>query len=1031
MCKLIVPVCAGMLIVAAAFPLASAQTPGEIVLYAGNGTEGYSGSGGPATSAEVYRPYGVALDKSGNLYIADQGADCIWKVTASTGIITTVAGQCGYIGFSGDGGPASASFLYGSTNIAFDGSGNMFIADTNNQRVRKVDAATGNITTVAGDGYAEESGNGGPATSAGVEFPQFIAVDPSGNIYISDSNANVIRKVTVSTGIITTVVGNGAQGYTGDGGPAIDAGLYSPFGLALDSSGDLYIIDQNGSVVRKVSASTGIITTVVGNGVAGYGGDGGPAKNAKLNGAQDLTVDRSGNLYIVDQNNYRVRRVAAATQVITTVAGNGVFNSSGTGGPAVAASLSLPFGIAVDSSDNFYVSEIATPEVRKVFAGGQEQSAVALNAPKSNFPVGQSFNITATVSGPINSPIPTGTVTFYLGTTEEDTVPLNSSGVATYSASLPAVNSYGYTASYSGDKNYAPSASTILWLNAATKVAPAPQFGPGSGTYTYNLQVSIFDSTPGLAFFYTTDGSTPSATNGTRYTGAITVTANTTIKAVARDMSGPPKYADSPVASASYVVNLSYEAPLPEGEWAWESGGPASTGAFGGCRYTDGNFGVYGTLGVPAANNVPGGRTPAAHWIDHSGNFWLFGGPTATGNPAIVDDSNCGDTNDLWMFNPGSKEWMWMSGSSVPATVSSGVYGVPGKFASGNVPGSRSSSVSWTDKAGNLWLFGGEGYDSTGKYGGLNDLWEFNPTIRQWAWMGGSNVVNERGSYGTLHGFQSANVPGSRWGAVGWTDLQGNFWMFGGFAYDSAGNAGDMNDLWEFNPSTRDWAWMGGSHLIGQPGVYGIHDVPSATNIPGARDSGVAWVDALGKFWFFGGEGLGATTARGLFNDLWEFNPSNLNWTWASGSAYGRTDNTGVPGQSGLYDKLGVPDPGNTPGSRWGSATFTDAQGNLWMFGGTGYDSAGNFGDLDDLWEFDRAKWLWAWMGGQEMVPDATYSSAYGPYRALSAQTQPGPRSGAAGWTDKSGNLWLFGGTHEPVAPSVSLFNDLFEYQVP
>jgi hypothetical protein len=325
------------------------------------------------------------------------------------------------------------------------------------------------------------------------------------------------------------------------------------------------------------------------------------------------------------------------------------------------------------------------------------------------------------------------------------------------------------------------------------------------------------------------------------------------------------------------------------------------------------------------------------------------------------------------------------------------------------------------------------GYDSTGNFGNLNDLWEFNPTTRQWAWIAGSSMANQSGSYGTLHVARNGNTPGSRWGAAGWTDQAGNFWMFGGSAYDSAGNAGDINDLWKFDPSTRQWAWMGGGHLVNQPGVYGVHNQAGPANIPGARDSGMAWVDELGKFWFFGGQGLGATAQFGVFNDLWEFNPSDLNWTWASGSAYGGTygPGSGDPGQGGVYDNLGVPDPGNTPGSRTGSATFTDAHGNLWLSGGTGYDSAGNFGYLDDLWEYDRAKWLWAWMGGHEIVPGLASSATYGSYRVPSSLTQPGPRSGAAGFTDKSGNLWLFGGANSPVEPTVYLLNDLLEYQLP
>ncbi len=775
---------------------------------------------------------------------------------------------------------------------------------------------------------------------------------------------------------------------------------------------------------------------MVGNDQGGYSGDGGLAKNAGIATVQEIKFDRSDNLYIADEGNGRIRRVDAATQIITTVAGGGsgrpVLNA-----PALESGFLYIFGVAVDPNDNFYISDSENEQVFKVFGGGLVESTTTLSPQNSEVPANQSFDLTAKVTGSIGAPVPTGNVTFSenivenntgtLGpTTELAQVPLDSSGVAIYSLSLPAGN-YLITATYNGDKTYfTSSASTNILSLAPTSIS----FAPAAGTYTYNLQVAIHSSVPGLTIYYTTDGSTPSANHGTPYMGAIPVTANTTIKAVA------VQAANSPVVSASYVINLPYEAPLAQGQWAWESGASASTGGIGGCRFIGGYLGVYGTLGVAAPKNVPGARTPGAQWTDHNGNFWIFGGETATG----TTQQGCNLTNDLWMFNPTTKEWTWMSGSDTFSGNSfvspAGVYGTLGKFAAGNTPGGRTGSVAWTDKAGNLWLFGGTGYGpNPQQLISFNDLWEFNPATRQWAWMGGSDTYNQSGSYGTLHVAGSGNVPGARSAASAWTDLKGNLWMFGGVAYDSTGKQGDINDLWEFNPSTRQWAWMGGSRFINQPGVYGyLHD-PSTANIPGARDSGMAWVDKLGEFWFFGGEGLGATKTAGAFNDLWMFDPSNLTWTWAMGSAYGGTYGgfyTNLLGQGGVYGKLGVPDPGNTPGSRTASATFTDAQGNLWLYGGYGWDSGGNMGYLDDLWEFDRTKWLWAWMGGHEIAPPPATFSTYGPYRVPSSLTNPGPRSGAVGFTDKAGNPWLFGGAISYGGPTTTvLYNDLFEYQLP
>jgi hypothetical protein len=560
---------------------------------------------------------------------------------------------------------------------------------------------------------------------------------------------------------------------------------------------------------------------------------------------------------------------------------------------------------------------------------------------------------------------------------------------------------------------------------AQTTALPAPWFGPGGGTYTYNLQVAINEANrdvPPPTIYYTTDGSTPSPTNGKQYMGAIPVTANVTIKAMAVYPSS--RYANSPVTTASYVLNLPYEAPLPRGEWAWQGGGTSGPG----CEYDSGAVGTYGTLGVPAAANIPGSRIPAAQWTDKNGNLWLFGGfaPTLGGI-----GNSCSLVNDLWMFSVSTKEWTWMSGSNTFGC-QPGVYGTMGQFAAGNVPGSRQTSVSWMDQSGNLWLFGGNGCDSTGGQGPLNDVWEFDVSTRQWAWMAGTTLGWQGGAYGYIHEAHAGNTPGGRQSAVGWVDRSGNFWLFGGFGVPaSIYNESDLNDLWEFNPNTRLWAWMGGSHISGHPGIYGTHHLPSPTNIPGARDSASAWVDANGNFWLFGGIGVGAGGTIGGMNDLWEFNPSDLNWTWAAGNAYTGTffiQGADFNGQAGTYDNLGVPDPGNNPGARIQATTWTDAQGNLWLFGGQGYDSVGNEGLLNDLWVFDRKTWLWAWMGGSETVPN-TQGTVFGPYRVASPQTQPGARSGAAGWTDKSGNLWMFGGYAG--GPYAALLNDLFEYQLP
>ncbi|MFZ0319755.1 MAG: hypothetical protein WAL56_11565 [Candidatus Sulfotelmatobacter sp.] len=286
---------------------------------AGNGTYGYSGDGGLAFNAELREPTGVALNTSGNVYIADDFNYRIRKITVSTGDISTVAGD-GTAGYSGDGGAATGAELNYPLGLAVDTSGNIYIADLINCRVRKVTVSTGIITTVAGNGKCGYSGDGGAATSAELANPSTVAVDKSGNIYIADENNNRVRKVTVSTGIITTVAGNGIAGYSGDGGPATSAEMDDPTAVAVDSSANIYITDTVNQRIRKVTVSTGIITTVAGNGTAGYSGDGGPATSAELYEPLGIATDSSNNFYIVDFDNCRICEVTVSNGIINTVA---------------------------------------------------------------------------------------------------------------------------------------------------------------------------------------------------------------------------------------------------------------------------------------------------------------------------------------------------------------------------------------------------------------------------------------------------------------------------------------------------------------------------------------------------------------------------------------------------------------------------------------------------------------------------------------------------------------------------------------
>lgn len=280
---------------------------GAITTFAGGVQfSGDPGDGRSASSAQLFYPAGLVFDVSGNLYLADAGQGRIRKVSPS-GVITTVAGTglLGAIGFSGDGGPAIAARLSWPKDIVLDSADNLYFVDTGNNRVRMI-SPSGIITTIAGTGNFVYGGDGGPATSAGLSFPTGLAMDASGNLYIADTDNYRVRKIS-STGIITTVAGNGTRGSSGDGGPAVSAQLYNPLGMKFDRAGNLFIADGNS--VRMLSPA-GVITTVAGNGVLGYSGDGGPATKAQL-GAWGLAFDVSGNLYVADpwNNNIRLLRV--------------------------------------------------------------------------------------------------------------------------------------------------------------------------------------------------------------------------------------------------------------------------------------------------------------------------------------------------------------------------------------------------------------------------------------------------------------------------------------------------------------------------------------------------------------------------------------------------------------------------------------------------------------------------------------------------------------------------------------------------
>ena len=271
-------------------------------IVAGNGIAGYSGDTGIATAAELNDPEGLGVDSSGNIYIADQGNNVVRKLSTS-GIITTFA-EDHIRGYSGDGGSATSAELNGPTAVAVDSSGNVYIGDGHNFRVRMVSVSTGVISTVAGDGVYGYTGDGAAATSAEIGVPSAILVDASSDIYIADPDNCVVREVSSSSSYISTFAGNGTCGYSGDGGPATAAELQNPDALSEDATGNIYISDSGCDVIREVSTSSGDIGTVAGDGTSGYSGDGGSATSAQLSEPAGLAFDSSGDLFVADYGNY-------------------------------------------------------------------------------------------------------------------------------------------------------------------------------------------------------------------------------------------------------------------------------------------------------------------------------------------------------------------------------------------------------------------------------------------------------------------------------------------------------------------------------------------------------------------------------------------------------------------------------------------------------------------------------------------------------------------------------------------------------
>jgi sugar lactone lactonase YvrE len=495
---------------------------GIISTIVGNGNPAYTGDNGPAAQATVNTPSGITVDGAGNIYIADTNNNVIRKISAATGKITTVAGNH-HAGNIGDKGLATSAELNAPWGVTIDAAGNLYIADTSNHEIRRVDASTGIITTVAGDGFTNPDGSGGflgdngQAVDAELNYPHAVAFDATGNMYIPDSANNRIREVDTA-GVITTYAGTGAQGFSGDTGLATDAELYSPSAVAIDPAGNLYIGDTQNNRVRKVSSLTGNIDTIAGNGIGKFTGDDGPATAAGIYGPYGLYLDGFGNLFIADYFDHRIREDQANLSILTfspppvrqgsvsapqpqTVENDGnapfdvtaitpdknaavdaTLTTCNVGAPFLAVDLdcvvSAEFAPTVAGNPLTGMIDVIgntdnTPLVIEVVgdATAVNSTTVTLTSSVNPSTYGQGVTFTATVTSGQGTGALTGTVEFFDGTTAiTGQIGLSAAGVATYTTASLAVGSHGITAVYSGDEKHFPGTSNLVTqiVNEAT-----------------------------------------------------------------------------------------------------------------------------------------------------------------------------------------------------------------------------------------------------------------------------------------------------------------------------------------------------------------------------------------------------------------------------------------------------------------------------------------------------------------------------------------------------------------------------------
>ncbi len=593
------------------------------------------------------------------------------------------------------------------------------------------------------------------------------------------------------------------------------------------------------------------VTYTVGGSVSGLAGSGLVLQN---NGGENLAVSKAGSFtfptHVSSGSPYKVTvltQPSNPTQVCVVSDGSGTakanvtveiscttstYNVSGTVQGLVGTGLVLQDNL----SDSLTISSNGAFAFSTAIAGGSAYNVTVLQQPLTPAQTCSPTNSTGTINANVT--------TVKITCTNDEPV---GDWVWVSGADIPnQLGSYGTVGTPSGSNVPGARYNAVSWIDASGALWLFGGDGYDSGSHGFGDLNDLWKYSAGEW----TSMSSSSVSGSPGVYGTQKVPATTNI----------PGARESAVAWVDATGNF----------WLFGGSGPDSTGTIGYrndlWEYSNGEWtwisgsdqinqtGTYGTEGTGSAANAPPSRSGAVEWTDAAGNFWIFGGFGAHA-------SGLGDFNDLWRYSAG--EWTWMGGST--ATNQTGIYGTLGKAASTNMPGTRNSALGWVDTAGNFWLFGGVGLDSTGTMGDLNDMWKYS--AGQWTWVAGSDLEGQPGTYGTEGVAASANIPGARDSSLAMTDAAGNFWLFAGNGLASTTVRGGLNDMWKY--SAGQWTWMSGSNTANEAGVYGILGTPSANNIPGGRTGPVGRIDAAGGIWIFGGS-LGYSDQ---FNDLWMYQP--------------------------------------------------------------------------------------------------------------------------------------------------------------